>query len=180
MALSEVKYFISTYTPVTQPATGLLSVLLFSLLLSVPNVEAERNQFSRLAKEGTKQVTITVRKVRAATGKKKKLAVDNGIKDLSSKLQKLPFTRFKLLSTYSEIVPVANRRTISIGEGHNLTLRPLYIDGKKVGMWLRWQDHSGMKLLDTRMHLTSGESMITGTDAAAGSGVILAIDVEPK
>ncbi|MBN8550366.1 MAG: hypothetical protein J0M12_13720 [Deltaproteobacteria bacterium] len=107
-----------------------------------------------------------------------KVKFDSRIVDLASKLNKLHFRCFKLISSQDEVIPLGKRETLSLVEGNQLTLRPLTLDSKRVGMWLKWQDSSGMQVLDTRMHFDLGESMVTGIDGAADSGLILAIDVQ--
>lgn len=105
--------------------------------------------------------------------------VDSRIKDLAPQLGKLHFKCFRLISSQREIIPLGKRETVGLVEGNQLTLRPLSLDSKRVGMWLKWQDASGMQVLDTRMHFDLGESMLTGVDGAADSGLILAIEVAP-
>lgn len=105
--------------------------------------------------------------------------VDARIKDLAPKLGKLHFRCFRLISSQREMLPLGKRETVALVDGNMLTLRPLSLDSKRVGLWIKWQDGSGMQVLDTRMHFDLGESMLTGVDGAADSGLILAIDVSP-
>ena len=140
------------------------------------------------------QVQVRVRTVRAiersaeAEKKEKGAAlmavapsqrVDRRLSDLSPKLQKLPFRDFNMLSSEELLIPVLKRQSISLSSGQTLVVRPLYVEERKVGLWIHWQDASGAELLDTRMHITPGESVIAGTDNSPSSGVVLAIEVEP-
>lgn len=104
--------------------------------------------------------------------------IDSRLQDLSSKLRELPFKNFSLLSTEERTIPLKKRETLSLGGGQTLTLRPLYADNDRVGMWLKWKEPDGSDILDTRMHFNFGESMIAGTDNSPSSGVILVIDVQ--
>lgn len=106
------------------------------------------------------------------------IALDQRISDLRSKLRKLSYTSYRLLSSEQRVVPMTRRAVIPVGSGDNLTVRPLSSDGDKVSMWLKWEDRSGQTVLDTRMHFVPGESFVTGTDQSQESGVILAIDVK--
>ena len=108
------------------------------------------------------------------------IALDQRITDLRSKLKRLSYTSYRLLSSMQRDVAMTRRTVIPLGAGDLLTVRPLYIEGEKVAMWLRWEDRSGQIFLDTRMHLIPGESFVTGTDQTQDSGLILAIDVKPS
>ena len=105
--------------------------------------------------------------------------VDSRIEDLRVKLQKLHYASFKLLGTQSQIVPLMQKGSLVLANGHSLTVRPLYIQPNRIGLWLKWLDRSGMEVLDTRLHFDPGESMLTGTDSEGDKGVVLAIDVKP-
>ena len=113
-------------------------------------------------------------------------AIDEGLDDISSKLKNLRYKHFKLVCNQQVEVPLMKKRTVYLAEGNSLTVRPLYIDEDKVGLWLRWLDGAGMRVLDTRVHLHDGESVITGTDGLpepesnAETGMVLAIEVRPS
>lgn len=129
-------------------------------------------------------VTVHIRTVRASdfctSGKRTRMRIDPKLEDIRSKLEKLQYRSYKLLSTSSAEMKLKNRETVSLGNGQTLTIRPLYIKPERAGLWLKWNDRSGDGILDTRMHFAPGESVITGTENSADSGIILAIDVEPK
>jgi hypothetical protein len=105
------------------------------------------------------------------------LSLDADIEDLRGKLRKLHFRTFKLLDKQMQEVPLLQKGTLALSTGHTLMIRPLYISPSRIGLWLKWQDSSGMELLDTRMHFDPGESMVTGTEIEDGKGIVLAIDV---
>lgn len=127
------------------------------------------------------QVIVSVRTVRASdplTGPAtRKLKIDERIRDLSQKLSKLPYGAYSLLSAERLTIGMKHRQSLTLAGGQTLTVRPLYADDERVGMWLKWQEPNGAEILDTRMHFDYGESMIAGTDNTPESGVILAIDV---
>jgi len=130
--------------------------------------------------------SITVR-VRTVTGHQlrenledtSKVQIDSRLKDLSPKLYKLQYQRYTLLSEKTEKLDIAKPRVIQLCKGHSLTLRPLYVREDRVGMRLKWLTDKGAKILDTRMHFDSRESMLTGTASDENSGLILAVNVNP-
>lgn len=136
-------------------------------------------------------VVVNIRTVRAldktdsgepgdkAQGAQEGIDVDGRLKDLSSKLQKLHFRTFKLIASQREILRFGRKEVVSLSDGNTVMLRPLSMENNKVGLWVRWQDGSGMQVIDTRLHFAPGESIITGVDASGESGLILAIDVNP-
>jgi hypothetical protein len=139
-------------------------------------------------------ITVRVRTIRAAgrvteppadeQGKEQakaarigKLAVDDGLQDLLSKLRQLPYRNYRLGITRDVVVPVKQKQTVRLNGGQVLNLRLLYAEGAKMGMWIRWTDKHGAALLDTRMHFNRSEPMIAGTDSGEKCGHILALSV---
>ena len=108
---------------------------------------------------------------------KAKNPVDAALSDIRVQLEQLDFSEFRFLGSHAEVIPLKRKALIRLDQGHFLTVRPLYIEPRRVGLWLKWVDQRGMELLDTRLHLTPEESMITGTDAADNCGTLLAIRV---
>ena len=131
--------------------------------------------------ESPRRIDLMVRTVMgnglASNGVQRK--VDSRLKDLSNKLSKLQYREYSLLSTQDTKLNVTEKKVLHLPKGHSLAVRPLYVQGRRVGMWLKWKDGGGMKILDTRMHFTCGENMVTGTDNTHDSGIILAISVNP-
>lgn len=107
------------------------------------------------------------------------LKVDSRIDDLRPQLSKLHYASYKLLSDKSAVVPVTKRRVLNLANGHKLTLRPLYANDKRVGMWLKWSDAAGMEVIDSRVHFKCNENMLTGFETNPERGLILAIQVSP-
>ena len=110
-------------------------------------------------------------------------AVSENLYDLNKKLKKLNYKHYKLLGTRKQQVALKKKTDINLADGHILTVRPLYLTpgekSSRIGMWLHWADKSGMEILDTRMHFTCGEAMVTGMEQTSKDGRILAIDVTP-
>lgn len=157
-----------------------LFFLVVLFLLYIPaTLLAERRALAK-----SNGVTVNVRTVRATNirphGAKEKLEVDKRLADLTPKLRKFQYQDYSLIASKQEFIGLTSRKEIALNEGYSLAMRPLYIDGKRVGMWLRWQDAHGMKLLDTRMHFNCGVPVLTGTESSPDSGVILAISVAPS
>lgn len=108
------------------------------------------------------------------------VVIDSRIDELKQKLTRLPFRSFKLVSAYHDVIGHREKESLKILDGQSLTLRPLRFEDKKLCMWLKWQDSSGVSILDTRVHFELGESMLAGIEGSEDSGVILAIDVTPE
>ena len=130
---------------------------------------------------GPSSVIVNIRAVRASdpagvdsVGERK---VDERLQDLSRKFHQLPFRTFSLVAAERRLISIKRRESIGLTSGQTLTVRPLYADKERAGMWLRWQEADGAEILDTRLYVAYGESVIAGTDHAPGSGMILAIDV---
>ena len=133
---------------------------------------------------GTAQdIRVNVRVIRGVgsdeEGSSAPAVIDDRIKDLATKLQRLHFREFKLISSQDKMVPMAKKLLVAISDGETLTIRPLYVEKNRVGMWLRWQGDDGKQILDTRMHFNCGEAMLAGTDKSYGASTILAITVHP-
>ena len=106
-------------------------------------------------------------------------ALEGGITDLSSQLERLPYSRFRLVDLQTLVLPPRKRRKLALADGHQITLRPVAVDGENICLWLKWKDKVGTQLLDTRVRFVTGESMLTGTEHTPEVGLILAIKVEP-
>lgn len=140
--------------------------------------------------DDVESVTVRVRSVRATgvlnSQDNSPIEVESDLEDLSPKLKKLHYRKFTLLDTQQRKVTLMQRETMLLIDGNKLTVKPLYVqaqehtDRKRVGMWISWLDKTGEEILDTRMHFTCGENMVTGTDGTEDSGLILAISVSPE
>lgn len=140
------------------PATALVEVL-------VRSIQAE----DRIEETGDTPISIRI---------------DSRLEDLADKLKKLPFRNFSFIGGDRKIVPVLKKGYIALANGQGLTFRPLYAEEnstahKRIGLWLKWQDKSGLDILDTRMHFEEGQNMLLGTDLVANpnNGLILALEV---
>lgn len=99
--------------------------------------------------------------------------------DISAKLGQLPFSSFTLLSTKNESHVIKKRETMKLPNGQSLTFRPMYMDNKRVGLWLNWREADGSEILNTRVHFDADDTVVTGTDCAGDKGLILAIKAVP-
>ncbi len=129
-------------------------------------------------------ITLSVRTIQASTPRvaeetpaavARPIHIEGNIRDLEPKLSQLPFDTFQLLSTKEETIALRTRNSLQLPNGHSLTFRPMYIDAKKVGLWLHWRDQEGGEILNTRVHFDAADSVLTGTDCAHDKGLILAI-----
>lgn len=105
--------------------------------------------------------------------------VDPKIEDLKVQLAHLHYADYKMLAHRSVVVPVTSKRVIRLSDGHRLTLRPIYANAERVGMWMKWNDRSGEKVLDTRLHFDCMKNVLTGLETNEDKGLILAIKVTP-
>ena len=127
-------------------------------------------------------VTVNVRTLSASgsVGNSGAIVLDSKIEDLRSQLQDLHFGTYQLVSSRSEVIPAKKKQVMLLDNGQKLIIRPISSEKDRVCLWLHWQDASGIKLLDTRMHLESGKSMLAGTDSTDNNGMILAINVRER
>lgn len=105
--------------------------------------------------------------------------VEPQIQDLASKLEKIDFKQFRMITAVREQIGLKRKTTLSLSDGQALIVRPLYVEDRRTGLWLKWLDRGGAEILDTRMHFECGESLLAGTNHRADAGLILAIDVSP-
>ena len=135
--------------------------------------------------EPAQQVSIEITAVRAVqnlrggSGDSKKREVGPDLASLSRRLKKLPYRQFHLLSKNEFVVPVNRRFQLRIGPGHRLTMNPISVTPEGIAIWLRWKDDAGEKVLDSRLRVQPGETILTGTDHTKESGLILAIRILP-
>ena len=118
-------------------------------------------------------------------------ALDPRLKDLTAQLSRLHYRRYTLVTSQSRDSEVMKRDSVALVNGHTLTLRPMYVQDGRVGMWIKWDDQNGHPVLDTRLHFRCGQTFIAGMDGegelpVAESGhpthdaLILAIDAHPS
>jgi len=155
------------------------------LLCSAGSLEAQADTKSEPRSHVGENVIVQVRILKGlsaspAIPRSSAGPVDRRMEDLRPKLTQLHFADYRFLSSVRRVVPLNRRETLPLVAGNSLTVRPRYMDQKKINMWIKWQDQTGTPLLDTRMNFNAGESVLTGTDHQADSGLILAIDVSPE
>jgi len=101
--------------------------------------------------------------------------VPSDLSDIEGKLAQLPFRSFMLLASKSETHSLKKREMMKLPNGQTLVFRPMYMDKKRVGLWLNWRDADDSEILNTRVHFDTDDSVVTGTDCAENKGLILAI-----
>lgn len=106
--------------------------------------------------------------------------VQSELVDVEQELLKLPYRSFSLGSDRVITTPLMKKSSISLTPKENITVRPVYREKGKVCLWVKWEDQNGMKVLDSRLHLKDGESLVVGTDHTEDSGVVLVVDVAPS
>ncbi len=135
----------------------------------------------------SQMVTLSVRTIQASARRvsdisqgaaDRKVRLEGNIGDLKPKLLQLPFDTFQLLATKEENIALMSRDSMQLPNGHTLTFRPIYIDTKRLSIWLHWRDDVGGEILNTRVHFDASDAVLTGTDYAHDRGLILAI--KPK
>lgn len=104
--------------------------------------------------------------------------MDKRLGDIKSKLETLPYGTFSLRSSQRVEVPVKKKRIIKLPDGQQLTMRLLYRNERKLGIWIDWLDDAGMQLLNSKIHLQCTEPVLAGTDNSDGSAMLLAIALE--
>lgn len=116
----------------------------------------------------------------SATGdiKKDPLTIDPALQDLAKKFSDLPYAQFSLLSSQKVKVPLKKLQKVTLPEQQTLTLRLIYRNERKLGIWLEWMDTQGMQLLNSKIHLHCTEPVLAGTDNTDGSAQLLAVALE--
>lgn len=149
--------------------------------ISMPTSHAEHNP------NDPTTVTISVRTIEASeptrdahhTDQAPTLKVDGKLSDIQGRLANLPFSHFQLLDSKQETLTIKKKNSIQLPNGQMLWFRPMYMEHKKVGLWLNWKEKDGSEILNTRVHFDSNDSVVTGTDCEANKGLILAIKAVP-
>lgn len=107
------------------------------------------------------------------------LQISEDLRDLTPQLESLGFQNFHLVDQRLITVPARKKQKIALAEGDTLSIRPVALTDGRVCLWLKWRDRTGMELLDTRVWVTPGENMVTGSDRPGDCGMILALNVDP-
>ena len=101
--------------------------------------------------------------------------IDTRLKDISWKLEDLPYQTFSLESARTVKVKMKKKRVVKLPDGQELTLRMAYKNEKKLGIWIDWRDRAGMNLLNSKIHLGCSDPVLAGIDNPDGSASLLAI-----
>lgn len=153
-------------------------LLLSSFILPVESAIAGPRKVKSVRASEKQELVVLLRTVEGVSDPAvKKARIDRRIMDLRLKLQPLQYNSYKLLSSQSFRVPVRKKHIVRLADGDTLIMRLHYKDERRIGLWLKWRDKDGMEVLDTRIHFSPGESMVTGVERAANEGIILAIGV---
>jgi len=123
--------------------------------------------------------TIKASEALSAATEHTDISLDASLEDLKPKLEKLPFKDFRLLGSREEQLSLKKKDVITLPNGQSLAFRPIYMEKKRVGLWLSWKESNGASILNTRVHFDSDDSVLTGTDSEADCGLILAIKATP-
>ncbi|MDZ4784990.1 MAG: hypothetical protein SGJ02_02825 [bacterium] len=145
-------------------------------IIGVSNIFADDNSVF-ISVRAIQASRVTTNQVNQA-GHKVLREISPEIVDIKGKLRKLNYNSFNLIGSENKIVPINTKESFTLSDGQKVTLRPVSKKDGKVCLWINWKDQNGMNLLDTRLHFSGPETMITGTDATPESGMILAIDVK--
>jgi hypothetical protein len=151
----------------------LFTFLLFCLVLA-PAVSIAEGPI----KDGP--VRLMVRTIAAYPEARKGPRIDARLKDISWKLESLPYKSFSLDSSRQIKVKMKKKRVLKLPDGQQLTLRLLYKNEKKLGIWIDWLDKAGMQLLNSKIHLGCSDPVLAGTDNPDGSASLLAIALSGK
>lgn len=156
-------------------ALRILTVILACGAFSLPNPSYADNRSCDYA-----EVKVVVRSIQASGPKGSSSAtaepvIDETLTDLKQKLGMLPFSSFKLISSKEEQISLKRKETVRLPNGQSISLRPMYMNKERVGLWLSWKDTDGNDILNTRIHFDADESVLTGTDYENNEGRILAI-----
>lgn len=155
-------------------------LLISTIFLTIPMIQG-------WAEPSTKEksyIQLSVRAIQATnpisdadsnSTTKQTVVLDSDLRDLEQKLSQLPFGNFQLLSSKQEVITLKSKNSIRLPNGQSLAFRPMYLDAKRVGLWLHWRDGDGSEILNTRVHFDAAESVLTGTDCAHNEGLVLAI-----
>jgi hypothetical protein len=70
---------------------------------------------------------------------------------------------------------VNSQEKVALPNGQSVSVRPMYAESKRMGLWLNWFDNDGSEILNTRVHFDTDDTIVTGTDCPNNEGLLLAI-----
>jgi hypothetical protein len=107
------------------------------------------------------------------------IQLDDGLEDLRSRLEQLPFSTFRLVTNRVEQLPLKKRRELTgLPDGETLCLRPVSAENGRIGIFMKWRERSGSEILNARVQVDADEAILTGTDHGSSEARILAIRVD--
>ncbi len=92
-------------------------------------------------------------------------------------LTAVPYRSFQMIENRALQISLKQKKRLAIGDSQLLLIRPLYIRDDRLCLWLKWKDQRGMSVLDSRMHIELGQSMVAGVEGEGNNALILAIRV---
>lgn len=120
---------------------------------------------------------VRIRSVTAQTGGSE-FSIDPALQDLTGQLQQLPFKTFTLSEERSGRFDMMSKGTLRFASGDRVQVRPLYEEDGRVCLWFRWTDGAGVQVLDTRLHVEPGTSILAGTESSDDKALVFAVGVE--
>lgn len=150
----------------------------FTLFVETPIAHSEDHGSVNLFVR-TIQATDPIDSDHAAQQAQSTPKIDGDLSDISSKLSQLPFSSFRIIASKNETHSLRKRETMQLPNGQSLTFRPMYVDNKRVGLWLNWKESDGSEILNTRVHFDADDAVVTGTDCPENKGLIIAIKAIP-
>jgi hypothetical protein len=94
------------------------------------------------------------------------ITIDKSLSSIAQALESLPYKKFSLVDHREIGLPLLRRESLSLKSGEKIKVRPIGIDLDKFCFWLRWEDKNGSAILDSRMHILGGRSVVAGFDAS--------------
>jgi hypothetical protein len=163
--------------------TRVIALVIFALTFMVASASAEESSEN----DARTHVVVAIRMIEAlsptepeAKSHVREVLIPDSLQDIGDKLRRLNFAQFNLISTRAQRVPLMQKEKIFLERGQTVVVRPLYVEGNRIGMWIKWKDAAGAEVLDTRMHFDSGENVIAGTENFEQGGLVLAIHVSAE
>ena len=101
--------------------------------------------------------------------------IPDTLKSIRLSLTQAPFSLFEMIDHQTVVVPLRQKSRLRMAKDHVVVIRPLFIDDGRLCLWVKWRDKDGMEVLDSRLYLVLGESVIAGVEEADNAGLLLAM-----
>ena len=151
-------------------------VVLAALLILLPVNSFAQDQASDLILR-VRTVTAKMPKKQKAKVKSRSQKIDMRLKDLAMKFEGLKFSKFEMTTDIAKKVQLDQKLEFALDHGQVLFIKPMGKTAQGISLWLNWKDGHGADILDTKLNLPIGESMVTGMDASDDSGMLLAVNI---